>query len=210
MIEAALYPVNLRLAGQPCLVVGGGRVACQKVLGLLEVSAAITVVAPEVDATLAELPGVTVHRRPYERGEVAGYRFVISATNDPAVNQQVYDDGEAAGVLVNSADDPERCRATLPARLRRGPLLLTVSTAGRSPAVASYVKRRLDALIGPEYEALVEVVSSVRQQLIAAGVRTEGLAWQEAIDSGMLELVREGYLTEAKERLQACLSSSSA
>ena len=63
--------------------------------------------------------------------------------------------------------------------------------------------------LGPELEALVAVVAEVRDELRAEGVATEGLAWREALDSGMLELVREGHLAEAKERLQACLSSSS-
>ena len=94
--------MNLRLAGRPCLVVGGGAVALGKVQGLLEAGADVTVVAPEVDERIAAL-GVRVERRPYRPGEAAGYRFVVSATGDPAVNQQVLDDGEAAG----QAHDPD-------------------------------------------------------------------------------------------------------
>jgi len=207
-VEEPLYPVNLRLAGRPCLVVGGGRVALGKVQGLLETGADVTVVAPEVDDRIAAL-GVRVERRPYRRGEAAGYRFVVSATGDPAVNQQVYDDGEAAGVWVNSADDPDRCSAVLPARHRQGRLLVTVSTGGHSPAVASWLRRRLSGEIGPEHDALVGLVAEVRDEVRQRGTPTEELDWQAALDSGILDLVRAGRLAEAKERLRACLSSSS-
>jgi precorrin-2 dehydrogenase/sirohydrochlorin ferrochelatase len=122
----------------------------------------------------------------------------------------VYLDGETHGVWVNSADDPDHCTFTLPARLRRGRLLLAVSTAGSSPAVATWLRRRLEREIGPEYGELVELVAEARERIRAEGRSTEEVDWQRALDSGMLELIREGRLAEAKERLQACLSSSSA
>jgi precorrin-2 dehydrogenase / sirohydrochlorin ferrochelatase len=211
-VDGPLYPVNLRLEGRRCLVVGGGTVARQKVQGLLDAGALVHVVAPEItDEIQAMAPqGVTTEARRYEPGEVAGYRLVITATDDPAVNHQVFLDGEARGVWVNSADDPDNCAFVLPARVRRGSLLLTVSTGGRSPAVATWLRRRFEQELGPEYEALIDLVAAERDRLHAEGRSTEGLDWQTALDSGMLDLVREGHLAEAKERLQACLSSPSA
>jgi siroheme synthase-like protein len=209
-VDAPLYPVNLVLAGRRCLVVGGGRVALQKVQGLADAGAEVTVVAPEVDAAIERIDQVvSVERRPYRRGEIAGYRLAIAATGDPEVNQQVYDDGEAAGVWVNSADDPERCSVTLPAQLRRGRLTVTVSTAGHSPAVASWLRDRLGEELGPEYDALIGLLSEVRNEVRAGGRSTEGLDWRRALDSGILDLVRAGRLEDAKERVSACLSSSS-
>ena len=152
---------------------------------------------------------VTVARRRYERGEVAGYRLAVAATGDPAVNQQVYDDGEAVGVWVNSADDPERCSVTLPARVERGRLLVTVSTGGHSPAVAAWVRDRLADQLGTEYDTLVGLLADARSEVLAQGRSTEGLDWRGALDSGILELIRAGRLEAAKERLGACLSSSS-
>jgi siroheme synthase-like protein len=175
----------------------------------VEAGAAITVVAPEVDERIAGLPDVTVARRRYERTDLDGARLVIVATGDPAVAAAVYRDAEAAGVWVNAADDPAHCSFTLPARIRRGDLLVTFSTGGRSPALAAWLRRRFAAELGPEYETLLEVLSEARDRLRVGGVPTEGPGWQNALDSGMLDLIREGRLAEAKERLQACLSSSS-
>ena len=112
--EVAGFPVTLRLSGRPVLVVGGGGVATRKVRALVDAGARVTVVAPEVTAELAAIPGVAVHRRGYERGEVDAYRLVVTATDRRDVNQAVFDDAEAAGVWCNSADDPERCSFTLP------------------------------------------------------------------------------------------------
>ena len=207
-VDQPLYPVNLVLAGRSCLVVGGGRVALTKVRGLADVGARVTVVAPEVVPEVAAVADV-VELRPYRPGEAAGYRFVIAATGDPQVNQQVYDDGEAAGVWVNSADDPQRCSAILPARVRQGRLTLTVSTGGHSPAVAAWVRERLAREYGPEYDQLVGLLSEAREEVRAQGLGTEHLDWKQALDSGILELIRAGRLEAAKERLRACLSSSS-
>ena len=137
-----LYPVNLSLAGRRCLVVGGGPVALSKARELVVCRAVVDVVAPEILEDFASLDGVICHKRPYEAGEVAGYRLVITATSDPAVNRQVFLEGEAAGIWVNSADDPANCAFALPARVRQGPLLVTFSTSGSSPALSTWLRRR--------------------------------------------------------------------
>jgi siroheme synthase-like protein len=204
-VDVPQYPVNLIVAGHRCLVVGGGKVAVGKVAGLLAADAAVTVVAPEVVPELVGRDGVTVERRPYRSGEVAGYRLVITATDDPAVNRQVFLDGEAAGVWVNSADDPANCAFILPAVVRQGPIMVTVGTGGHSPAMATWLRRHVEGELGPEYLTLLDLVGERRAELKAAGRSTEGLSWQQVLDSGMLDLVRAGKVAEARERLQACL-----
>ena len=197
-IDEVLYPVNLRVRGHRCLVVGGGQVALHKAEGLLEAGALVDVIALEVVPELGDRPGVTVHRRPYRDGDVEGYRLVVAATGCAEVNAEVYRDGEAAGVWVNSADDPDNCAFTLPSRLRRGPLMVTCSTGGHSPALSRWLRQRLETEIGPEYETLLCLLSEARERIRAMGMHTEDRAWQDVLDSGMLELIRSGETGQAK------------
>jgi precorrin-2 dehydrogenase/sirohydrochlorin ferrochelatase len=209
-VELPAYPVNLLVAGKRCLVVGGGRVAVQKAKGLADARAQVHVIAPHIVDAMRAVPNVTWEQRPYRTEDLDGCALVIAATDDPAVNHQVYVDAEARGLWVNAADDPVNCTFTLPARVRRGDLLVTFSTSGRSPAVASFLRRWFEDEVGPEFETLLDLVAAERERLQREGRSTEGVDWQNAIDSGkLLELIREGHLSEAKERLQACLSSSS-
>ncbi|HET7721149.1 MAG TPA: bifunctional precorrin-2 dehydrogenase/sirohydrochlorin ferrochelatase [Acidimicrobiales bacterium] len=203
------YPVNLVLDGRRCLVVGGGKVAFRKVEGLLACGGRVTVVAPRVDGELRALAGVAIEERPWRPEDLGGMWLVIAATDDPAVNRAVYDAGQRAGVWVNGADDPANCSFTLPSVVRRGDLQVTVSTGGRSPALATWLRRRLEGEIGPEYAVLLDLLATERDGLKAAGVSTEGLDWRSALDSDMLDLIRTGDLAHARERLQTCLSSSS-
>ena len=207
-VRAPLYPVGLVVDGRRCLVVGGGRIAARKVEGLRSCGAIVHVVAPEVSAEIRGLSGVTFDEREYRPADLEGARLVITATGVPAVDQQVFDDAEAAGIWANSADDPDRCSFTLPATLRRGPVLVTTSTGGHSPALATWLRDRIGDRVGPEYEVLVELLSDARAEVQAAGRSTEGLDWHKALDSEMLELIRAGLITEARERLRSCLSSS--
>jgi precorrin-2 dehydrogenase/sirohydrochlorin ferrochelatase len=206
-VNAAVYPVSLVLEGRRCLVVGGGHVAVRKASGLLAAGAQVHVVGKEVLAPMRALPGLaSLQERPYQRGEVAGYRLVVAATGDPAVNQAVYDDGEAAGVWVNSADDPGRCSFILPAVARQGPVTVAVSTSGYSPALASWLKAHAAEHMGPEMGELADLLAEARAQLKAQGRSTEDVDWRPGLDWAMLDLIRSGHRTEAKERLQACLS----
>ena len=209
-VDSALFPINVVVAGHRCLVVGGGRIAARKAEALLACGASVVVVAPDVDADLRSRHGVAVEAREFRPGDTRGYRLVITATGDAAVDAEVFADGEANGVLVNAADDPAHCSFTLPAVVRRGPLMITVSTGGHSPALATWLRRQFEAQIGPEYGALLELLAGEREQAKAAGRSTEDMNWQKALDSDMLGLIRAGEVQLARERLQACLSSPSA
>jgi precorrin-2 dehydrogenase / sirohydrochlorin ferrochelatase len=207
-VDAPLYPVGLVVAGRPVLVVGGGRVAARKVADLAACGARVTVVAPEVDPALVARGDVAVERRPYRRGEVAGYRLVVTATGDPTVDQRVFDDAEAAGVWVNSADDPERCTFTLPAVVRRDPVVVAVATGGHSPALATWLRRRLGAELGPEVAVLAGLLGEARSGVRAAGRSTEDLDWQGLLDGGLLDvLVAEGEAA-ARARIDAWLAEA--
>ena len=206
------YPVNLVVAGRRCVVVGAGRIAARKVDGLLAAGAEVHVVAPRLGDRMRAWRDeslITVAERAFRAGDLDGAWLATAATDDHAVNHAVYEAGEARGVWVNSADDPDNCSFTLMSVIRRGDLVVTVGTGGRSPALATWVKERITAELGPEYETLVALLSDARDAMQADGRSTEEADWKRALDSGMLDLIRAGRVDDAKELLRSCLSSSS-
>ena len=204
-VSPSPYPVNLDLTGRRALVVGAGPVAARKVSGLLEAGADVTVVAPTAVAEIAGDSGLRWHERPYRRGEVASYRLAVTATGDTEVDSQVHRDAEAAGVWLNSADDPERCTFTLPAVSRHGDLQVTVSTNGNSPAISRWLRRSLFDDIGPEHSTLLALASEVRAELCEATGTSESPAWDTVLDDDLVETVRRGDLDAARQALRSGL-----
>jgi siroheme synthase-like protein len=201
---ASHYPVSLVVADQPCLVVGGGRVAARKIQGLAAAGAFVTVVAPEIVPAVEELAAehqMTLERRPYRAGEAASYRLVITATGIPEVDALVSADAGAGGVWVNSADDPEHCSFLLPAIHRDGPVTVAVSTGGASPALATWLRRQVADAIGDDVGALAGILETARRNVQASGRSTESVDWQAILDGPLPAMVREGRLDEARRLL---------
>ena len=155
------YPVCLDLRDRSCLVVGGGRVAHEKALGLVHCGARVAVVAPEIDAELASLP-VEIARRPFRRSDVVGRFLAIAATNDRLVNGSVSSAAAQHGIPCNVADDPELCSFILPAILRRDPITVAVSTGGASPALAQRLRADIGALVTERHAELAEQLQGLR------------------------------------------------
>lgn len=201
------YPVTLLVEGRPCLVVGGGRVAARKAAGLIDAGARVHMVAPVIgsDARALVPAGLTVEARDYHSPEAAAYRLVVTATGVPEVDAAVFRDADGAGIWVNAADDPASCSFYLPAVARRGPVSVAVSTLGTSPALASWLRARIELEMGPELETLARLLGEERRAMKAAGVSTETANWHRALDSDMLDLIRTGQVDQARERLRACL-----
>jgi siroheme synthase-like protein len=206
------YPVNLLVAGHRCVVVGGGRIAARKVEALLDAGADVHVIAPDLGDEIRawhDAGRLRAHEREFKPEDLDDAWLATTAADDPAVNQAVFEAGEARRIWVNSADDPANCSFTLMSVIRQGDLVVTIGTGGRSPALAAWLKDRLSTELGPEYSELCDLLSEVRERMRAEGRPTESLDWRRALDSGMVELIRSGRTAEAKELLEACLSSSS-
>lgn len=207
------YPVNLLVVGRRCVVVGAGRIAARKIAALLAAGADVHVIAPDLGEEVRawrEEGRLSADEKRFEPSDLDGAWLVTTTTDDRAVNRAVFEAGEARRVWVNSADDPEHCSFTLTSVVRRGDLVITIGTGGRSPALAAHLRRRLDADLGPEYETALDLLSQAREEIRAGGASSEDADWQRAFDSGMLDLIRNGRVAEAKELLRTCLSSSSA
>lgn len=143
--DAELFPIFLKLAGRPVLLVGGGVVASSKMDALAPTGAHVTVVAPLI-ADSIRATAATLHERPFEERDLDGQWLVISAA-PPEVNRAVADAAERRRVFVNAVDDPNNASAYLGGVLRRDGLTLSISTSGRAPALAGLIREGLDALI---------------------------------------------------------------
>jgi len=198
------YPVQLLIKGRSALVVGAGNVALRKIQGLLRAGAHVTVIAPSVHPDVAALD-VHLIERPYAEGEAARYQLVITCTDDPHVNRQVFRDAEAQGVWVNSADDPVNCSFILPAVARQGDLTVTISTNGKSPAMAMWLRRKFEAEFDERYDKLLDLLAEVRAEARYVLGTSEVRGWNEALDAGLFELVAAGDLDTARAQLRRSL-----
>jgi len=212
---ARYYPINLDIAGRRCLVVGGGSVALRKVRSLIECSARVTVVTRDA------CPGITQHAtagdielilREFQPEDLDGAVLVIGATDDQSANQAIHDEASHRGIPANVVDQPDLCSFTVPAVCRFGPVVLAVSTGGGSPALSKWIRERLEREFDPWLGRLAELLADAREGIKArhGSFELRQAAWEAIFESGVPELVREGRIEEARERIRQCISSPSA
>ena len=199
------YPVFIDLAGQPAVVLGGGRLAAEKAAALAEAGANVRVIAartsPAMQTVLAR-GGIDHLRRGYRRGDLAGARVVVDATDDVEINRHSWEEAEAAGILINVVDRPAQCRFIAPAIVRRDPLVIAISTGGESPFLASAVRSRLERWLGREWGPFTAIVGRIRRELRSRGVPMpqQTQIYRELTRSDVRDLIRDGRLGEAQAR----------
>jgi precorrin-2 dehydrogenase/sirohydrochlorin ferrochelatase len=200
----AYYPAFLDLTDRPALVVGGGPVAEGKVAGLLAAGARVTVVSPALTPRLAAWAAAGRIRhvpRAYRRGDLAGHRLALVATDEPAVSGAVAAEGRERGVWLNAADEPARCDFILPAVIRRGRLVVAVSTGGASPAAARAIREELEDYLTEEHAMLVELAADARAELRHRAVAPGPARWRRALDAGLRRLIAARRYRQARARL---------
>lgn len=206
------YPLFMDLAGRECLVVGAGTVAARKVRSLLACGAAVTVVGERPAAAFRALErrGVRLRPRRFRASDVGGQALVIAATDDRSVNASVAAAARRRGIPVNAVDDPPNCTFIVPAVVRRGALTVAVSTGGKSPAVARFVKERIEALLGAEHAALVRLLGAHRERMKATvpGQSARARAWKRMLDEGVLDSLRKRERVAATETVRRCLKEA--
>jgi len=208
---SAYYPVFLDLTDASVLVIGGGPVAEGKVDGLLAAGATVTVVSPTVTPRLAgwAAAGRIEHlARAYEPGDLARRRLALVATDDPAVSGAVAAEGRARGIWVNAADEPARCDFILPAVIRRGRLVVAVSTGGASPAAARAIREELEGYLTEDHGVRVEMAAEARADLRRRAVSPSPARWRGALDAGLRRLIADKRYRQARARLARNLESA--
>lgn len=213
-METPYYAVSLNLTGKKCLVVGGGRVAERKVKSLLECRALVKVVSPEATEAilqLAQAGRIDYAGREYCEEDLEQVFIAISATDSRELNRRVAMDCFARNIPINVVDDPEYCSFIVPAVVRRGDLTISISTGGKSPALAKKIRQELEQQYGNEYAILLEYLGRAREMVLARVPcqRQREMMFRRLVESysDLLELIRQDQFQLLEERINQCLSS---
>lgn len=206
-----IFPISLKLQQQRCLIVGGGHIAYRKAGLLQKAGAIIDVVAPDIDAALLEL--VQQSQGHYEAAAfnteipLRQYRLVIAATDDAAINRQVFEACEAENVLVNSVDDPPHCRFMVPAIVDRSPLLISVATNGASPVLSRQIRTQLETSIPHGMGKLADFSGQWRAAVKAKIQNPDErrIFWENLYASPLKEQVFNDNLQEANRLIEQAL-----
>lgn len=208
---SSYYPVNLDLKGKKCIVVGGGKVAERKVRSLLACGALVLVVSLQLTKRLKSLVNqgrITHWRGHYHPRTLSKDAFlVIAATDKSDINLKVSRDAISLNKLVNAVDSPQSCNFFVPAVLRQGPLTISISTSGRSPALARKIKQELKDLYGREYAKFLTIMGNLRPEIKAkyTSAAQRKLVWQRLVDSDILDLIKKNKIGLIKRRIKKCL-----
>lgn len=206
-----IFPISLKLQQQPCLIVGGGRIAYRKAVLLAKAGAILHVIAPEIEPDLLTLvqqtQGQYVAAAFKTQVNLRDYRLVIAATNDRAVNQQVFEACEVEKVLVNSVDDPPHCRFMVPAIIDRSPLIISVASNGTSPVLSRQIRTQLETLIPHGMGKLAQFSgkwrATVKQKITNPDKRR--IFWEDLYASPLKEQVFNGNEADADQLIEQAL-----
>ena len=198
----------MELSKQPVLLVGGGEVAERKLDLLLKANAKLTLVSPEFTDYITELindnQNITAITSDYKKEHMKNsFAFVIAATNDESLNEQIAKQANSQGILVNVVDKPDICDFIFPSILERGSITVAVSTGGSSPVLARLLRTKLETMIPGAYGRLAKIISEnripVRKKLINS--KSNRIFWEEMLNGNFAELVLSGQDDEAVKYL---------
>ena len=207
-----IFPISLKLQQQPCLIVGGGHIAYRKAVLLHKAGAVIHVIAPDIDANLLQLveesQGQYIQALYPAQIQLNDYRLVIAATDDYAVNTQVFEDCEALKILVNSVDDPPHCRFMVPAIVDRSPLVISVASNGTSPVLSRQIRTQLETSIPHGMGKLAEFSGKWRAAVKAkiSSPDERRVFWEDLYASPLKEQVFHDNLAEADRLIEQALA----
>ena len=206
-----LYPIDLDVSGKNCTVVGGGEVAFRKIRALLEAGAVVRVIAPKICAGVSEL---------FKRGEIFWTRenfspdmlsdelLLIAATDNPAVNRIAADAAKSKKILVNVVNG-EGGNFFVPSQIRRGDLLLTISTGANSPAFSKFLRRMLEAELDENFGEGLELIARYRREIkrLLPNPSARKIFWQSFFSEEVWQLLKSGQLDELEAIINHALES---
>ncbi|MDD2510425.1 MAG: bifunctional precorrin-2 dehydrogenase/sirohydrochlorin ferrochelatase [Syntrophomonas sp.] len=211
-MKVILFPIYLDLEAKTCLIVGGGQVAERKIENLLDYGMDIRVVSPQAREGIqqwAEEGIIQWQARDFSESDLPGVFMAFVATDNSNVNQAIVEACRKAGVLVNAVDDPPNCDFYVPSIVRRGSLVLAISTEGKSPFFARRLREELENTISPAYGEFVEIMGEIREEIKekVPDITLRKKIFKSLVYSEVLDLLKAGEKDKARERIEACMSS---
>ena len=167
--DTPYYPVFLDVSGKTCVVVGGGGVAERKVRILLRFNASVRVVSPRVTKALSRLAQrgvITIEEREYRENDLEGAALVFAATDVEEINGRIKEEARARNIPVNVVDNPRLCDFIVPSMVRKGPIVIAISTSGTSPFLAKKLRKLIAREIGDDYIKYAAIVGKIRKHLM--------------------------------------------
>jgi precorrin-2 dehydrogenase/sirohydrochlorin ferrochelatase len=194
------YPVFLNLTGRKCVIIGGGQVAEGKISKLLDSGAKIIVISPDATQGIcgfAERGQIEFELRKYQDGDLQGAFLVVAATNDTVVNQEIFEEAEKQGILLNAVDDMPRCSFIAPSIVEKGPVTVAISTGGASPALARKLREKMDVSSALDWADATSVLSKARQVVKEKQISIDPQRWQCCMTDDLLSMVQAGHEDDA-------------
>jgi siroheme synthase-like protein len=206
-VEESYYPLFFRLAGKLCVVVGGGRVAERKARALLAAGARVRLISPKNTIGLSGLHRqgrIELVARQYREGDLEGAALVFAATDNGEVNRQVQEESRRLAVPLNAADSPEMCDFIVPSLIRKGPVLIAISTSGLLPLLSKKLRAEITKNLTPRYTAYARRVGAFRKYLLqnVDNIRLRREIMKRVSRAGIREVSRM-TLGEMKKRFLA-------
>jgi precorrin-2 dehydrogenase/sirohydrochlorin ferrochelatase len=201
---ANFYPVFLNLTGRRCVIIGGGQIAEGKISKLLDSGAKIIVISPDATQGIrgfAEQGQIEFQLRKYQEGDLQGAFLVIAATNDRVVNQEIFEEAEKQGILLNAVDDMPRCSFIAPSIVEKGPVTVAISTGGASPALARKLRETMEVSSALGWADATGVLSKARQVIKDKQISVDPQRWQCCMTDDLLTMIRAGHENEALDLL---------
>lgn len=206
------YPVNLKLDGKKCVVIGGGAVAERKAKRLVDCGARVLVISPGLTRglkKLAERKKIKFKKGRVNSRDLAGAYLIISAAGNRKVNSSVSSYCRQKGILINVVDAPKECNFILPSVIRQGDLTITISTEGISPALSKKIREELEKKFGIEYARFLRIMKRLRPEVIKR-IREPVLRkdfFNKAASAGIFRLLRGNKARQARQKLERLLKN---
>lgn len=184
------FPAFIKLEGEKILIVGGGKIAADKVSHLLDFTDKISIVAREISDPMQELVRrhhLPLETRAYQEGDIDGFGIVIVAVDDLALQEAIYREARKKKILCNSVDSLDFCDFIFPSYIKKEDLVIAFSTSGASPALSKYLRRAVEKLLPPRIIDFLKQMRTLRESL------PKGKERQKLLDQKAREFVEDHF-----------------